>query len=47
MAYPNQIVYDRIKLLYNQGRITEAQVYIYVDKGIITQEQADEIIRGN
>lgn len=29
---------------YQQGRISEAMLKIYVKKGIITQEQFDEII---
>lgn len=36
------MIYDRIKKLYAEGKIKNLQVYI--DKGLITQEQANTII---
>lgn len=37
------MIYERIKKLYLAGKITDLD--IYVKKGLITQEQADEIKR--
>jgi len=39
--------YERLKRLYNAGRITQEGLQNAVSKGIITQAQMDEIIRGN
>lgn len=38
------MIFERIKALYQQGKITKAQVMVYVTKGVITREQAEEII---
>lgn len=39
--------FERLKRLYNAGRIDEAGLQRAVDKGIITAEQKEEIIRSN
>lgn len=39
-------MYERLKLLYNEGRLNEAGLANAVVKGWITQEQADQIING-
>ena len=39
-------MYERIKYLYNIGKLTENQVQLSVDKGFITQAQCDEILAG-
>lgn len=37
-------MYEKIKRWYKQGLWTAAMVQAATDKGVITQEQADEII---
>lgn len=37
-------MYERIKRLYQEGRLTEAGVRNAAKKGLITEEQAEEII---
>lgn len=37
------MIFERLKALYKEGRIKDLTNYI--DKGLITQEQADEIIK--
>ena len=37
-------MYEKIKLWYKQGLWTAEMVQNAVDKGVITQEQADEIM---
>lgn len=43
----NPIILKRIRALYEAGRITAEAVLRYVAEGLITQEEADEIIGGN
>jgi uncharacterized XkdX family phage protein len=43
----NPIILRRIKALYASGSITTEAVLRYVAAGLITQEEADEIIGGN
>lgn len=38
------MIFERIKALYKAGKITD--LTIYVEKGLITQAQAEEIVRG-
>ena len=38
------MIFERIKKLYAEGKIKNLSVY--VEKGLITQEQAKEIIKG-
>ena len=38
------MIYERLKALYNAGKIKDLTVYI--TKGLITQEQADKILKG-
>lgn len=40
-------MYERLKRLYNEGRIHEAELQNAVAKGWITEEQMKEIIEGN
>lgn len=40
----NPIILKRIKKLYASGRIAAEAVGRYVSEGIITQEEADEIL---
>jgi len=40
-------MYERLKRLYNEGKITVDGLQYWVNKGAITQAQMDEIIRGN
>ena len=37
------MIFERIKKLYAEGKIKDLSVY--VEKGLITQEKADEITR--
>ena len=37
-------MYERIKRLYQEGRLSEAGVRNAAKKGLITEEQAEEII---
>jgi len=37
-------MFTRLKVLYDAGKLTEAQIEMAVTKGYITQEQANEII---
>lgn len=37
-------MYERLKRLYKEGRITEEGLQYWVDKGVITPEQKQEII---
>lgn len=37
-------MYEKIKAWYRDGRWTKAQVAMAVTKGVITQEQYDDII---
>lgn len=39
------MIFERIKKLYLEGKIKD--LTIYVEKGLITQEQANEILKGN
>ena len=39
------MIFERLKKLYKDGKIKDLTVY--VTKGLITQEQADEILKGN
>lgn len=38
------MIFERLKTLYKQGKIKDLSVY--VEKGLITQAQADEIMKG-
>ena len=38
------MIYERLKKLYKDGKIKDLTVY--VEKGLITKEQADEILKG-
>lgn len=38
------MIFERIKKLYAEGKIKNLSVY--VEKGLITQEQANEIMKG-
>lgn len=38
------MIYERLKALYKTGKIKSLAVY--VAKGLITAEQADEIVKG-
>lgn len=38
------MIFERIKKLYAEGKIKNLSVY--VEKGLITKEQANEIIKG-
>ena len=38
--------FETLKERYQQGRITIAMLKIYVRKGVITQEEYEEIIAG-
>lgn len=38
------MIFERIKKLYAEGKIKNLSVY--VEKGLITKEQAEEIIKG-
>jgi len=40
-------MYDRLRRLYREGKITADGLQYWVEKGAITQEQKEEIIRGN
>lgn len=40
-------MFERLKRLYNAGKITEDGLQYWVDCGIITEEQKREIIEGN
>ena len=40
-------MYERLKRLYNEGKIDEEGLQRAVDKGWITEEQREEIIRSN
>lgn len=37
------MTFERIKALYEQGKITDKALDVYVKKGIITEEQARQI----
>ena len=37
-------MFETLKKRYEQGRITKAMLKIYVKKGVITQEQYEEIV---
>ena len=37
------MIYERLKALYKQGKIKDLTVY--VEKGLITKEQADKILK--
>ena len=39
-------MYERLKRLYEDGRITQEQLKNAVDRGWITEEQYEEIIGG-
>ena len=36
--------FEKLKQRYEQGRITKSMLKIYVRKGVITQEQFEEIV---
>ena len=36
--------FEKLKQRYEQGRITKSMLKVYVKKGIITQEEYEEII---
>ena len=38
------MIFERLKALYKQGKIKD--LTIYIEKGLITQTQADEILKG-
>ena len=38
-------MYEKIKAWYRDGRWTKAQVAMAVTKGVITQEQYDDIVK--
>ena len=38
------MIFERLKALYKQGKIKDLTVY--VEKGLITKEQANEIMKG-
>ena len=38
------MIYERLKKLYKDGKIKDLTVY--VEKGLITKEQANEIMKG-
>ena len=38
------MIFERLKTLYKAGKIKDLAVY--VEKGLITQTQADEILKG-
>ena len=38
------MIFERLKALYEQGKIKD--LTIYIEKGLITQEQANEIMKG-
>lgn len=38
------MIFERLKALYKQGKIKDLTVY--VEKGLITKEQANEILKG-
>lgn len=40
-------MYERLKRLYNEGRLTQEELHNAVDKGWITEEQYIEIVEGN
>lgn len=40
-------MYERLKRLYEEGRLDEKGIWAAVDKGWITEEQAIEITRAN
>ena len=40
-------MFERLKRLYRAGKINEAGLRYWVEQGAITQEQMDEIMRGN
>lgn len=40
-------MFERLRNLYRNGLIDESGLQFWVDKGIITQAQMDEIIREN
>ena len=42
----NPMILQRITALYEAGEIDDAKLAVYVEKGIITQEEADEIKGG-
>lgn len=37
-------MFETLKKRYEQGRITKAMLKIYIKKGVITQEQYEEIV---
>ncbi|NCU30397.1 XkdX family protein [Candidatus Saccharibacteria bacterium] len=37
-------MFNRLKRLYDQGRLSQDGLQFYVDHGIITQEEYDEIV---
>ena len=39
-------MFETLKKRYEQGRITKAMLKIYVKKGVITQEEYNEIVGG-
>lgn len=39
------MMYEKIKAWYQAGRWTKAQVAMAVTKGVITQEQYDDIVK--
>ena len=39
------MIFERLKTLYEQGKIKDLSVY--VEKGLITKEQANEIVKGS
>lgn len=40
-------MFEKIKKFYRQGLYTEAQVYKFVEKGVITEEQYRQIVGEN
>lgn len=38
------MIYERLKALYKDGKIKD--LTIYIEKGLITKEQVDEILKG-
>ncbi len=39
-------MFERLKRLYQEGKLTKAQLQKAVDKGWITKEQYKEIVKG-
>lgn len=40
-------MFETLRIRYAQGRITKAMLKVYLKKGVITQEQYNQIIGGD